>query len=202
MKRFVILAVLLVCQQTQADTYIVVFDSYPSDEGRQVANLLKQDVPKPVHCQYIGHAQATKAVFAKNLRWLKGKAQKGDIAIVYVSAHGSPGTDTLWIGASHGPDVPSSLIRKTTEALPCPSVVLIDTCFAGCALHERWTRTTVVCAVNDHEVSWTGGMSKAVLQEMRHGGVRTIRQFATDLLRRIPACARSQHPVASIGEGE
>ncbi len=200
MKRLVILAVLLTCQQAQADTYILVFDSYPSKEAKQVKALLLRRVKPPIHCHHVPHGRATKAAFTHNLFWLKTRAKKGDTVIIYVSSHGRPGDGNLLISATHGPDVPSSLIRKTTEALPCPCLVLIDACFAGSALHEPWRKTTVVCAANDHEVSWTGGMSKAVCQELRQPRQWTMSQLAVDLMWRIPACSRSQHPMACIGE--
>ncbi len=200
MSKALLVLLLLTTSHTHADTYILVFDSYPSKEAKQVTNLLKRRVKPPIHCHYVPQARATKSAFAHNLLWLKTKAKKGDTVIIYVSSHGCPGDGNLLISATHGPDVPSSLIRKTTEALPCPCLVLIDACFAGRAFHEPWRKTTVVCAANDHEVSWTGGMSKAVCQELRQPRQWTMSQLVVDLMWRIPACSRSQHPMAFIGE--
>lgn len=204
MKRFVILVALLVCQQAQADTYIVAFSSYPNHEAKQVTNLLKRRVKPPIHCHYIPYARATKAALAANILWLKSKAKKGDTGIIYVSSHGSAGDKELWIStANNGPDVSSETIRKTTEALPCRSLVLIDACFSGSALKQLWRNAYVVCAAWDNEVSWTGGMSKAVCQQLRQPRHWTMRQFAFNLMRTIPACSRSQTPrFQMIPEGD
>lgn len=195
MSKILSVLLLLTTSLAHADTYIVCFSSYPSNEGKQVTNLLKRRVKPPIHCHYVPQARATKAAFTHNLLWLKTKAKKGDTVIMYVSSHGSAGDKELWIStANNGPDVSSEAIRKTTEALPCRSLVLIDACFSGSALKQLWHNAFVVCAAWDNELSWTGGMSKAVCQQLRQPRHWTMRQFAFDLTRTIPACSPSQSP--------
>ena len=197
MKRLGVLAVLilLVCHQAQADTYIVAFSSFPDNEAQQVTNQLRRRVKPPIHCHYIPYARATKAALAANMLWLRTKAKKGDTVVIYISSHGSAGDKELWIStANNGPNVSSEVIRKTTEALSCRSLVLIDACFSGSALKQLWRNAYVVCAAWDNQVSWTGGMSKAVCQQLRQPRHWTMRQFAFTLTATIPACSRSQTP--------
>lgn len=203
MKAFCCLLLLLTPALASADTYIVAFHAFAREredkEAKDALWALAERVKNPLCLRYIPYKKATDEEFMKKMRMLKKKATKDDVVIVYIDAHGNEWTGGLIICCKEGRSILSRDIFPLLEALPCPTLLLIDTCHSGAALQHKWKKTTVVCACRHDELSWTGGMGPAFVEALRQPRQWTIEQLAVGLMARTQAIHPKQHPVAFIG---
>ncbi len=205
MKRLALslLAVLVVAPFGWADSYIVALHSFAQErkdkEAKDAMWALAFKLPNPLCLRYIPYKKATHDEFFKKLREVKKKATKDDVVVVYLGAHGGDAGDAGLEVCSRRRAILSREFFPILESLPCPTLLLIDTCHAGAALQHKWEKTTVVCACRHDETAWTGGMFPALLEALRQHRNWTSGQLARYIVSRTTAFSKDQHPIAFCG---
>ena len=205
MKRLALslLAVLVAASLGRADSYIVAFHSFEREgkdkEAKDALWALAFRLPNPLCLRYIPYKKATHDEFFRKLREVKKKATKDDVVVVYLGAHGGDAGDAGLEVCSRRRAILSREFFPILESLPCPTLLLIDTCHAGAALQHKWEKTTVVCACRHDETAWTGGMFPALLEALRQHRNWTSGQLAWYIVARTTAFSKDQHPIAFCG---
>lgn len=213
---------------------------FADDDARAVAQELRRkgDLFRDVVLKTLTDREATRANVVDNLNFL-GQAGQHDFAVLFVSGHGLRDARGNYFFVPHdgrldddGNVIPSSAVRWTdirdAADLPCRTLVLVDTCFAGAVGGARLKSVAPGALARTFEdlgvvtfASSRAGETSRELQEERHGaftlailkglkgaadlikdGKITMKELDTYVSSEVPKLTGgAQHPITLTPDG-
>ncbi len=151
--------------------------------------------------------QATRANMLGGLSWLRGIVTKNDLAIVYIDSHGMTEPKKGWsIMTADGKQLWGREIKAQFGQLPCPVIVMIETCTSGGFARPHPDdlpvppNVTVLCACQEdqsanNELDLAVGEALFGRADFNHDGVVDL----DELIRYVPSRYREMWPKPESG---